>query len=125
MQKIQTQLKAITKTLLGLSEKLQKVTDQFEALRATKPAAAPKVKPVRAKKSRAKAAVAAKEITGSKSTVLDTVFETIKKSRKGITIAKLKDKTNLGTRQVSNALYKLTKRGDIEARSRGLYFRKK
>ena len=125
MQKIQTQLKAITKTLLGLSEKLQKVTAQIETLRVAKPAAAPKAKPVRAPKSPAKAPVAAKEGAEGKSTVLGTVFDTIKKSRKGITIAKLKDKTGLGTRQVSNALYKLTNRGDIEARARGLYFKKK
>ena len=125
MQKIQTQLKAIAKTLLGLSEKLQKVTEQVGTRRVAKPAAAPKVKPARVKKSSAKAAVVAKESAEDKSTVLGTVFDTIKKSRKGITIAKLKDKTNLGTRQVSNAHYKLTKRGDIEARARGLYFKKK
>ena len=125
MKKIQTQLKAITKTLLGLSEKLQKVTDQVETLRGAKPASPPKAKTIRVKKSRGKTAITAKESTANKATVLDTVFDTIKKSRKGITIAKLKDKTSLGTRQVSNALYKLTKRGDIEARSRGLYFKKK
>ena len=36
----------------------------------------------------------------------------------------LKKKTNLEPRQLSNALYKLTKKGTIEAKSRGIYFTK-
>ena len=39
----------------------------------------------------------------------------------GITIAQLKGKTALDDRQLSNALYKLTKKGMIAAKSRGVY----
>jgi lambda repressor-like predicted transcriptional regulator len=49
------------------------------------------------------------------------VLDAIKRSRKGISIAQLKQKTALGDRQLSNALYKLTKKGIVHAKSRGVY----
>ncbi|MBW2356948.1 MAG: hypothetical protein JRF23_09345, partial [Deltaproteobacteria bacterium] len=57
--------------------------------------------------------------------VLDQVFEAVRRSRNGATIAKLKEKTGLESRQLSNALYKLSKRGRIESPSRGVYVKKK
>ncbi|MEJ2476205.1 MAG: hypothetical protein P8Y40_01650, partial [Desulfobacterales bacterium] len=54
-------------------------------------------------------------------TVLNSVLDVIKKSRKGISIAQLKEKTDLNPRQLSNALYKLTKKGSIKSMSRGVY----
>ena len=76
----------------------------------------PQLKAKRKKAAKAKAAKGA--------TVLDKVFDTIKKSKKGINIAKLKQKTKLDARQLSNALYKLSKKGTIKAVSRGLYAKK-
>ncbi|MBW1955965.1 MAG: winged helix DNA-binding protein [Deltaproteobacteria bacterium] len=43
------------------------------------------------------------------------------RSKKGVAIANIKKKTNLETRQLSNALYKLTKKGLIKTESRGVY----
>jgi DNA-binding MarR family transcriptional regulator len=57
-------------------------------------------------------------------TVIDSVFEVIKRSRKGATIVNLKEKTGLDSRQLSNALYKLSKRGMVESRARGVYMKK-
>jgi predicted Rossmann fold nucleotide-binding protein DprA/Smf involved in DNA uptake len=57
--------------------------------------------------------------------VLDQVFDAVVRSRNGATIAKLKEKTGLESRQLSNALYKLSKRGKIESPARGLYLKKK
>lgn len=54
-------------------------------------------------------------------TVLDSVYGAIRRSRTGISIAQLKSKTELGDRQLSNALYKLTKKGMIQAKARGVY----
>jgi predicted Rossmann fold nucleotide-binding protein DprA/Smf involved in DNA uptake len=62
--------------------------------------------------------------TGAAS-VLDQVFDAVGRSRNGATIAKLKEKTGLESRQLSNALYKLSKRGKIESPSRGVYVKKK
>jgi len=48
----------------------------------------------------------------------------IKRSKKGATIATLKTKTGLDSRQLSNALYKLSKKRMVHAKSRGLYVSK-
>jgi predicted Rossmann fold nucleotide-binding protein DprA/Smf involved in DNA uptake len=51
------------------------------------------------------------------------VLDVIKRSRNGATIAALKTKTELESRQLSNALYKLSKKGKIKAKSRGVYIK--
>ena len=82
-----------------------------------KSAAKPKSKPAAKKATPPKTAA-------KKPTVLDAVFGVIGKSRNGATIAQLKQKTGLTPRQLSNALYKLSTRGKIVAKSRGLYVKK-
>ena len=118
MKKLTDQLKAIAKSLATLSTQVEKVTKQIDKLVPPKAAVAKKKKaPI--KKPTVKKAAPAKPIT-----VLDTVFNAIKRTKKGITVAKLKEKTDLNARQLSNALYKLSKQGKIEAKSRGLYVKK-
>jgi predicted transcriptional regulator of viral defense system len=56
--------------------------------------------------------------------MLDAVFDIIKRTKKGVTVAQLREKTKLDSRQLSNALYKLTKKGAIQTKSRGLYVKK-
>jgi hypothetical protein len=98
--------------------------------------AAPRKKaPVRKKKVAAKKTVAKRKAPAKKAaprkkaparqiTLLDTVFNAIKRTKKGVTIAKLKEKTKLDPRQLSNALYKLSNKGVIVAKARGLYAKK-
>ncbi len=50
-----------------------------------------------------------------------SVLSTIEKSKKGITIQEIKAHTKLEQRQVNNALYKLTKKGFVKAKTRGVY----
>jgi len=54
-------------------------------------------------------------------TVLDRVLKVIKRSRKGATVEKIKEATNLDKKQISNSLYKLTKKGLVQTVSRGVY----
>jgi predicted Rossmann fold nucleotide-binding protein DprA/Smf involved in DNA uptake len=130
MKKVQSQLKTIAKTLGSLADKLEKLNAQIGTAPApvkgkaaakkaapVKKAAAPKAKAPKktAKKAPEKAAAEGKD------TVLDKVLEVINKSRNGATIATLKSKTNLESRQLSNALYKLSKKGKIKAQARGVY----
>lgn len=137
MKSLKDQLKTVSKNLVALSKQVDKLSVQVE--KATKAAAAKKPavrkttarkpvakkKPVRARKAapaRAKkAAPAATRRAARGNTVLDSVLDVIKKSRKGVPIATLKTKTKLNPRQLSNALYKLTKKGEIKAVSRGVY----
>jgi predicted Rossmann fold nucleotide-binding protein DprA/Smf involved in DNA uptake len=131
MKKVQTQLKTIAKTLAGLAEKIEKLNAAIGTAPAKKKAAPVKKKAAPAKKKAApakkKAAVSKKApakkapTAASKETVLDSVLSVIGKSKDGADIASLKSQTGLESRQLSNALYKLTKKGSIKSKSRGVY----
>jgi peptidoglycan hydrolase CwlO-like protein len=79
-----------------------------------------KKKPAKAKVAKKKAPTKAKKAAKG-ATVLDTVLSAIKSSPSGVAISKLKVKTKLDPRQLSNALYKLSKKGAIKTKSRGVY----
>jgi len=93
-----------------------------KAPRKTAKKAAPKKPAAKkpAKKAAPKAAAPKPAVAGA-ATVLDAVLDVVAKNKSGASIAELKDKTGLESRQLSNALYKLTKRGKIKAQARGLY----
>ncbi len=134
-QQLKKQLVTASKSLVNLSKQLEKISRHVDKLQAAeavakkKPAAkkktvakkkpATKKKPAVRKKAGVKKPAAAKGVT-----VLDSVFDIIKRSKKGVAIAKLKEKTKLDTRQLSNALYKLSNKGKIKAISRGVYMKK-
>ncbi len=135
MKKLKVQLKAVSKSLATLSKQVDKITKQLDKLKAPKAAPAkkkkaPARKAVAKKKAPARKAVAKKKAPAKKAaakkkaTVLETVYGAIQRSRKGITVAALKKKTKLNPRQLSNALYKLSNKGMIAAKSRGLYVKK-
>ena len=133
MNKLQSQIKAIAKNLTSIADKLEKLNAQIgkeTPKKAAKAAPAKKKavskpsasKPVASKKP-AKKAPAKKEAPAAadKNTVLESVLDVIAKSRNGSDIASLKSKTGLESRQLSNALYKLSKKGQIKTVSRGVY----
>ena len=126
MKKLQVQLKAVSKELGKLSKQVEKVAAQVAKQAKVKPAAKKKaVKKAAAKKAKKAAPKkAAPKKTSKKSTVLDSVFDVVRRARNGATIAQLKQKTGLNPRQLSNALYKLSTRGKIVAKSRGVYVKK-
>jgi septal ring factor EnvC (AmiA/AmiB activator) len=128
MKKIQTQLKTISKSLASLSKQVERITKQVDKLQPAKKAPAKKA-PAKRKKAVRKAAVRKvavrrKAAPAKGKTVLDSVYGVIKSSKKGATIATLKTKTGLDSRQLSNALYKLSKKRMVHAKSRGLYVKK-
>jgi predicted Rossmann fold nucleotide-binding protein DprA/Smf involved in DNA uptake len=111
MKNLQSQLKTVSKSLEALSKQVQKLSNQVE-------------KPKAAKKAAVSKAAAKKAAPAGGKTVLDTVLDVIKRSKKGVSVAQLKTKTQLDARQLSNALYKLSKKGMVQAPSRGLYLKK-
>ncbi|RPH49900.1 MAG: hypothetical protein EHM85_12285 [Desulfobacteraceae bacterium] len=80
-----------------------------------------KAKPVKAAKSKT---TAVKKAPASQATILGSVLGAIKKSKNGVAIGKIKEKTGLEQRQLSNALYKLSRNGKIKAKERGIYVAK-
>ena len=141
MAKVQKQLKTmlgslskslstLTKQVEKMSEKVDQIEEEAPVKKVTK--AAPKKaqakkpvakKPAPAKKSAPakKPAAPAKKEAPEAGTVIDTVFNAVKNSKSGIKIAELKQKTGIEGRQLSNALYKLTKRNMIKTTDRGVY----
>jgi predicted nucleic acid-binding Zn-ribbon protein len=133
MKKIQSQLKTISKSLASLSKQVERITKQVDKLQPAKKAPAKRAAakkapakraPAKRKKAVRKVAVRRKAAPAKGKTVLDTVYSVIKRSKKGATIATLKTKTGLDSRQLSNALYKLSKKRMVHAKSRGLYVKK-
>jgi DNA-binding transcriptional ArsR family regulator len=112
MKKLEQQLARILQTLSSLSQHVGQIAKEVTRSTAGAKGASG---PASGKKTRGAAASVRRD------TVLDSVFETIKRNRSGISIAQLKKKTDLGDRQLSNALYKLTKKGMVHAKSRGIY----
>lgn len=119
MKRIQTQLKTISKSLASLSKQVERITKQVDKLQPSKKSA-----PAKRKKTARRAAVGKKASPARGKTVLDRVYGVISRSRNGATIATLKKKTGLDSRQLSNALYKLSKKGMVQAKSRGHYVKK-
>ena len=54
-------------------------------------------------------------------TAVDSVMQIIKRSRKGVGISQLREKTGLEAKQIHNILYRLAKNGKIAAIRRGVY----
>ena len=137
MKDVQKELLSISATLSSLVGKVEKIVETIEtdggatktlkrtkAKKSTKAPAAKK--PARKKKAAAKKSAAeSKDQSSSSDTMLDNIFKMISRSRNGISVERLKKRTNLGSRQVSNALYKLTKKGLVETITRGVYVKKK
>jgi len=134
-QQLKKQLATASKSLVNLSKQLEKISIHVDNLQAAEAAAkkktaakkkavgkkkvTPKKKPAVRKKTGVKKPTAAKGVT-----VLGSVFDAIKRSKKGVAIEKIKEKTGFDGRQLSNALYKLTKQGKIKTVSRGVYLKK-
>ena len=129
MEKLPQQITAVAKSLAGVSKELEKIAKMLSKLEATGAPPTPKIaqaaapKPDEDAQEKPSAEVSA-EAESKPATVLDKVLDVIKRSRKGITLAKIMAKTGLNSRQVSNACYKLSKRELIQAKSRGLYTKK-
>jgi len=129
MSKLQAQLNTVSKSLAALSKQVERISKQVDKLQPAKKAAAkrkaaPARKPAARKAAPARKPAARKAAAAGGKTVLDTVYDAIKANKKGVTVVQLKQKTKLDARQLSNALYKLSKKSQVYAKSRGLYVKK-
>ena len=109
MKNLKKDLQAINKEIKALSEKVEKM------IVATEPQ---KVKSTKAKT--AKKPVAKKE---KKMTASETVLAIIKKSKskKGVAIGTLKEKSGFQGQKLNNVLYELKKQGKVKNPSKGVY----
>jgi uncharacterized protein YoxC len=124
MQKLQSQLKTVSKSLAALSKQVERISKQVDKLQPAKKAAVKRKTAPARKTAPVRKPAAGKAAAAEGKTVLDTVFDAIKRSKNGASVAQLKQRIKLDARQLSNALYKLTKKGQVHAKSRGLYVKK-
>jgi hypothetical protein len=119
LQSVTRELKALTKK----TERLMKAVDKLEkAQAAAKKKAKPKAKgkptkKVTAKKKTAKKAPAKKKAV----TATDQVFKIVKKSKKGVAVPALMNKTGFDEKKVRNIISRAFKQRKIKRVGRGLY----
>jgi outer membrane biosynthesis protein TonB len=134
MKKLKKDLEAISKALNGLAQKVQKLQEQIgEDKKPTKKPKAKAVKKAPVKKVATKKApikkVAAKKAAPKKAvpkkvaqaTAADTVFNIIKRYKKGIGNAVLMEKTGYNQKKIANLVFKLRKQGKIKSVAKGVY----
>jgi len=120
MKKAKKQVKPVKKVAVKSKSKKPVVLKKKIVVKskATKKLKAKPIKAVKAKKA------AVKKAPAGQATILGSVLSAIKKSKNGVAIGKIKEKTGLEQRQLSNALYKLSKNGKIKVKVRGIYIAK-
>ncbi|MBW1787454.1 MAG: hypothetical protein JRK53_12650 [Deltaproteobacteria bacterium] len=119
MKVIKRELESIAKNLKALTKKVESIAQKLAKMEA---ATAKKAKaPVRAAK---KPAAKAKKIVRSKAKKViatDAVFAVIRRSRKGVNTATLKEKTGFNETKVRNVIFRLKKQGKITTKTKGVY----
>ena len=103
------------KVLTKQTEKLVKAVDRFDKDQAAKKAKA-KAKP--AKKAPAKKAPRKK---ATAQTATDRAVNIIKRSKKGVDIPTLKQKTGFEDKKIRNIIFRAAKHGKIKKAGRGIY----
>jgi X-X-X-Leu-X-X-Gly heptad repeat protein len=59
--------------------------------------------------------------TGQKTTAIETVYQTIRRSPKGVDAATLRKRTGFDAKKLQNIIYKLKQQGKIQTVSKGVY----
>jgi predicted Rossmann fold nucleotide-binding protein DprA/Smf involved in DNA uptake len=122
MKKAKKQTKPVSKKVAAPAKRAASPKKKISA--PVKKAKAKTVKVAKKKVIKAAKPKAAAKKPAEQGTVLSSVLSTVKRSKNGVAIAKIKEKTGLTPRQLSNALYKLSKSGKIASKERGVYIAK-
>ncbi len=123
-------LTAMTKDFKTLAKKMEKLLKAFET--SSKPKKVTKAKAVKAKavkkatakkkatkKAPAKKAPARKKAT--QVTATDQILKIIRRSKKGVDVPTLKEKTGFDDKKVRNIVFRAAKEGRIKKSGRGIY----
>ncbi len=132
---LKNDLTALRKVFKALEQKMEKLLKAFET--SSKPKKATQAKAVKAKavkkapakkapvkKAPAKKAPAKKAPTSKKATQVtatDQILKIIKRSKKGVDVPALKEKTGFDDKKVRNIVFRAAKEGRIKKAGRGIY----
>ncbi len=110
MKQLKRDLQAVSKSLKQLTLRTEKIAKKLDKLE--------KPKPVKKPKAKARPKVIKKPV---KVSAAATVLAIIKRSKKGVDVATLKNKTGLEGRTINNIIYRLKKEDKIKNSGRGIY----
>ncbi len=112
MKQLKKDLQGVSKTLKQLTLRTENIVKRLDKLEKPKP-----VKKAKAK-VKAKPKVTKKPV---KVSAAATVLAIIKRSKKGVDVATLKNKAGIGSATVNSIIYRLKKKGKIKSGGRGIY----
>ena len=114
MKQLKKDLQAVSKSLKQLMLRTEKIAKKLEKLEKPKP-----VKKSKAKvKAKVKPKIAKKPV---KVSAAATVLAVIKRSRKGVDVATLRNKTGFESRKISGIVQRFKKEGKIKNSGKGIY----
>ena len=118
MKQLKKDLQMVSKSLQQLMLRTEKIAKKLEKLEKPKPAKKSKVK-VKAKiKPKIKPKIAKKPV---KVSAAATVLAVIKRSRKGVDVATLRNKTGFESRKISGIVQRFKREGKIKNSGKGIY----
>ena len=115
MKELKKDLKAVVKGLNALRKKTERIAKKLDQLEKKKPAKKLKAKP----KAKVK-----KKAVAKKATAIDTIFAVIKRSKKGVSAATLKNKTGFDNKKIYNVINRLKQQGQVKSSGQGVYVKR-
>jgi len=107
MKQLKRDLQAVSKSLKELTLKTEKIAKKLD-----------KLEPVKRSKAKAKPKITKKPV---KVSAAATVLAIIKRSRKGIDVATLRNKTGFESRKISDIVQRFKREGKIKNNGKGIY----
>jgi len=114
MKQLKRGLQVVSKSLQQLMLRTEKIAKRLEKLEKPKPVKKPKPKA----KPKVKPKIATRPV---KVSAAATVLAVIKRSRKGVDVATLRNKTGFESRKISGIVQRFKKEGKIKNRGKGIY----
>jgi len=122
MKALKRDLQSVVKSLKALTQKTEKIAKKLnkleKAMAAKKPRAKARVK-VKPAKERVTRKVTIKKRT--KVTAIDAVLGVMKRSRKGVTTAQIKENTGFSEKKIWDIVNRAKRQGRVKSVGRGVY----
>ena len=112
MKDLKMSLRKVARDLTKAAREIEKVAAIWETQKAT---------PTKPKKKAAVKKPLKQTVSAKQPTAVDTVFGTIRRSKKGVNISSIKQKTGYDNKKIHNLVYKLKKQGKIKSPTKGVY----
>ena len=120
MKELEKFLKVLSDGMRTLAQGVEGLAVKVDELASTQ---SPPTKPPPRKSTEESSKMAPKKTSTStaQGTATDAVLAVIKRSKKGVNVVTLKQKTGFDEKKIHNIIYKLKKKGLIKSVSKGVY----